>query len=154
MTVIRTCGLLLAGAAATLVVACSDDDEGGEPCCDALPQQGLYATFAVGDDTFSASITDPDGKAEARALWNGTSGANIPNGELRCAAAAWNEPWSWHLAPETIRFAEVTTEVCDGTPSYVDANCASFGERYCPWTAELTQLRDCDADPSCPQVPR
>ncbi|MFA5940498.1 MAG: hypothetical protein WC809_14160 [Sinimarinibacterium sp.] len=149
----RMRGALFAALAALLLAAC-DDDGDADACCDPLPQQGLYATFSVGDETFSASITDPDGMEEARALWAGTSNANIPNGELACAPAAWNEPWSWHLRPESIRFAEVTTEVCDGTPSYVDANCASFGARYCPWSAELTALRDCDADPSCPDVPR
>ncbi|MEQ1440635.1 hypothetical protein AAG565_14855 [Fontimonas sp. SYSU GA230001] len=139
---------------AVLVLAACGGGDGRDVCCAPLPQSGLYATFSVGNETFSAAITDADGKAEARALWAGTSSAGIPNGELRCTAAAWNAPWSWHLAPDTIRFADVTTEVCDGTPSYVDAHCADFGPRYCPWSAQLTALRDCDADPSCPDVPR
>lgn len=132
--------------------ACGGND--GSECCPVLPQSGLYATFRVVDETFHASITDADGMAEARALWSGDASANIPNGLLACAPRTWNAPWSWHLVPESIRFAEVTVEVCDGRPAYVEDNCASFGERYCPWGSEMIELRDCDAAPDCPLVPR
>jgi hypothetical protein len=128
---------------------------GGSDGESALPGGGLYAKVAVGDQTFHASITHPDGEAQARALWAGTSSASIPSGDLICSGRAWNEPWNWHLAPESVRFADTTIELCDGEPSYVAANCPTFAEgRYCPWGAELVELRDCSADPACPLVPR
>ena len=134
--------------AAPALSGCTDDAASDGPA-------GLLATIAVGEETFHVSITHPDGAAQARALWNGSSEATIPAGELVCEPTAWNEPWTWHLAPDSVRFAEVTAEVCDGAPSYVEEHCASFGAgQYCPWSAELVDLRDCTADPGCPQVPR
>jgi hypothetical protein len=136
-----------------LVVSCGYDSAG--PCCEGVPQNGgLYATFKVGEEQFHASITNPDGMAEARALWAGTSNARIPNAPLICSPEDWNSPWSWHMDPESLRFAEAAIEVCDGTPSYVEANCATFGVgRYCPWGAEMTELRDCGVSLKCPAVP-
>jgi hypothetical protein len=135
---------------ALLLASCGSSDESTD-----LPAGGLYATFAVGSQSFHASITHPDGMAEAMALWSGTSGASIPVGELECAPAAWNRPWRWYLRPDTVRFAEVTIELCDGEPSYVEGNCESFGGgSYCPWGAEMTSLRDCSTDPGCPAAPR
>jgi hypothetical protein len=143
--------VLMAGA----LVACSSGDGAQEPCCEGLPAGGLYATFAVGDEVIHVSITHPDGMAQARAAWSGESAANIPSGDLVCSAISWNAPWHWYMEPETVRVVEVATEVCDAAPSYVEANCASFGTgNYCPWGAELTELRDCSADPACPAVPR
>jgi hypothetical protein len=49
-----------------------------------------------------------------------------------------NLPWSWHLDPEEIEMAEMTTEVCNGTPSYVEEHLDEFIEtvgRYCPLNA-------------------
>jgi hypothetical protein len=128
--------------------------EGGGAPCDALPGEGVYATFLVaGSETYHASITNPDGIDQAIALWQGTSTATIPVGQLVCAPAPWSCPWSFHQDPASIQFAEVAVEVCDGTPSYVEEHCAQFGDQYCPWAAELVDLRDCRTDPSCPPVP-
>ena len=138
-------------AASGLLASCSGGDDHGRN----LPNAGLYATFAVGSETFHASITHPDGIAQARALWSGSSTASIPNAELVCSPESWNAPWHWHMRPETVRFAEATMEVCDGEPSFVEANCATFGAgRYCPWSAQMTELRDCSTDRQCPDVPR
>ena len=124
---------------------------GGGSC--APPSDGLYATFDVEGETFSSQITSPTGVDEALALWAGASTAKIPNGALVCSPAPFNCPWSFHQDPATIEFADVTTEVCDGKPSYVDAHCTAFGARYCPWSAKLVELRDCRTDPACPPVP-
>lgn len=125
---------------------------GGSDECVA-PDDGLWATFDVVGQTYRAQITNPDGIQQALALWAGTSAATIPNGELVCAPAAYNCGHEFHQDPATIQFAEATTEVCDGTPDYVDENCAGFGMYYCPWAAQLTELYDCRTDSSCPPVP-
>jgi hypothetical protein len=142
--------LLILGA---LLTSCGAEDPSGS-CCEGLPRSGLYATFKVGDERFQASITNPDGEAQARALWAGSSSAGIPDAPLLCSSVSWNPSWSWHLDPGNVEFAEVAIEACDGTPSAVEADCSAFGGRYCPWTAVLVDLRDCDAGPACPQVPR
>jgi hypothetical protein len=50
--------------------------------------------------------------------------AHIPNGRILSGAgrARHNAPWSWHLDPVDIQMAEAAIEVCDATPSYVEAH--------------------------------
>src|SRR5207247_7738771 len=137
---------------AVLLASCGGGDT-LPPCCESLPASGLYATFRVGEEYFQASITNPDGMSDALALCAGTSNARIPNALLVCMPVPWNAPWSWYMDPEGLRFAEVTVEVCDALPSYIDANCESLG-RYCPWGASMVDLRDSDAGSACPRVKR
>jgi hypothetical protein len=128
-----------------------DAEEGG--VC-GLPGSGLYATFRVVDDVFYVWITNPTGINEAIALWRGQSMAAIPVGAVDCANGMFNCGWTWRIKPDVVRFAEVTIELCDGTPSYVQGHCASFANSYCPWSAQLIALRDCRTDSSCPMVTR
>jgi hypothetical protein len=77
----------------------------------------------------------------------GTSQATIPNGALLAGAgpASCNEPWSWHLDPEDFEMAEATIELCDGSPSLVEADRDAWISqvgRFCPWGAELIALQD------------
>jgi len=96
-----------------------------------------------------------NGIAEARALWTGSSSPRFPASPLICDAVDWNSPWSWHMDPGNLRLVEIAIEVCQGTPSYVEANCKTFGGgQYCPAGAQMVELRDCDASPECPAVPR
>jgi hypothetical protein len=118
-----------------------------------LPGSGLYATFRA-VDIFYVWITNPTGIDEAIALWRGQSMASIPVGGVDCANGALNCGWSWRMKPDTVRFAEVTIELCDGRPSYVEGHCAAFATTYCPWGAQLVALRDCRTDASCPMVTR
>jgi hypothetical protein len=134
-------------------------DNGVQPsdadACSPLPAAGVYATFRVVNDVFRASITHPTGIDQALALWVGQSQAKIPVGQLECGNGTYNCGWTWRMSPSTITFAELTIEVCDATPSYVQGNCASFPNgTYCPWSAELIELRDCRTQTSCPAVPR
>jgi hypothetical protein len=139
--------------------AASKGEDGAPPpsdatACGALPGSGVYATFRVGNDVFHVSITNANGINQAIALWRGQSMAKIPVGAVECGNGTFNCGWSWRMKPDTVQFAEVTIEVCDGTPSYVQDHCADFARSYCPWGAELTELRDCRTDPSCPLVSR
>ena len=123
--------------------------------CMPLPSAGVYATFRVVNDVFYASITNATGIDQALALWRGQSQAKIPVGQLECGNGTYNCGWSWRMNPAGITFAEITIEVCDATPSYVQGNCASFPNgQYCPWSAKLIALRDCRTDPGCPLVSR
>lgn len=134
-----------------MLAACGDDPEPRAPALDG----GLYATFMVYEEEYHASIKSAEGMQQARDLWAGNSSATIPNGRLVCRDAPWNSPWSFYQDPHDLHFAEVTIEVCDGTPSYVSDNCRGFGGgRFCPWGAQMTELRDCTTDPACPPVPR
>ena len=78
---------------------------------------------------------------DARALQDATDCLEgrkrlIPTGEVAPGDGGFNAGWGWHLKPETVRFAEVAMEVCDGKPSDV-GNITS--RRYCPWTARIVQ---------------
>ncbi len=51
-----------------------------------------------------------------------------------------NSPWSWHLEPGSITVPDVTIELCDGLPSYVEDNLAEWLVQvgnYCPWGARV-----------------
>ena len=123
--------------------------------CTPFPNSGLYATFRVVNDVFYASITNPPGIDQALALWRGQSQAQIPVGQLECNNGTYNCGWTWRMNPASITFAEITIEVCDATPSYVQGNCSSFpAGQYCPWSAQLIALRDCRTDVACPPVQR
>ena len=136
--VISTALLLLAG-----VTGCDDDPAAPEP---ELPG-GVLATFQVSGETFRVWATSQEAVDQLLALEAGESQANIPNGPLVSGPgrAEHNDPWSWHLDPEEIEMAEMTVEVCDGRPSYVEDNVDEFVDnvgRYCPWSAELVSIQD------------
>ncbi len=108
---------------------------------------GVLATFAAAGDTFNVWVTNPTTIDQLMALQAGDSAANIPNGKILAGPGAGdhNAPWSWHLDPEDIEMAELTIEVCDGAPSYVEEHLTDFTDtvgRYCPWSAQLTGLQD------------
>jgi len=94
---------------------------------------------AVGSETFVLRTTHPETMALFRdALAGRRSG--FPIGPLRRGDGGFNAPWSWHLDPAATRFTEAAIEVCDGTPSYVEAHQADF-PTYCPWGARIVSER-------------
>lgn len=133
----------LALLALLAVVSCDDDPAGPET---ELPG-GVLATFEVSGETFRVWATSQEGVDQLLALETGESQAGIPNGPLVQGAGEddHNAPWSWHLDPQAVRMAEVTTEVCDGRPSMVEEDLEYWLDtvgRFCPWNAELVELED------------
>lgn len=110
-------------------------------------QGGILATFAVNGEQFRVWVTNETTIQQIRDLQAGESMANIPNGVIRRGPGPgnYNAPYNWHLDPQEIEMAEMTIELCDGAPSYVEENIAEFVDtvgRYCPWSAELENLQD------------
>ena len=108
---------------------------------------GVLATFDVSGETFQVWVTNPNTVEQLLALQAGESTATIPNGRILAGPGDGdhNAPWSWHLDPEDIEMADLTMELCDGAPSYVEEHLAEFTDtvgRYCPWAAQLTGLED------------
>jgi hypothetical protein len=108
---------------------------------------GIVATFSVSGEQYSIWVTNEETIDAILALQAGASIGNIPNGLIRHGPgkANHNAPWSWHIDPEEIVMAEVTIELCDGRPSYVEANVDEFVnnvKRYCPWGATLVSVED------------
>lgn len=131
----------------------AEDLAGG--CALRPPRKGLWAKFRVVNEIYRSAITNSQGIAQAIALWRGQSTATIPIAPLICRQVRWNCPWKFFQDPTELTFADFAIEVCDGTPSFVSANCADFGAgTYCPWAAQLIDLRDCRYSSACPRVPR
>ncbi len=106
---------------------------------------GILATFNVLDEVYSIFITSEEVIEQVLALERGESMASIPNGRLVRGAVAYNQPWSWHIDPEDIQMVELTIEVCDGTPSMVEADLDYWidtVQRFCPWSAKLVAVED------------
>ena len=109
---------------------------------------GVVATFAVGSEQFKIFVTNTEAIAQLIALRQGAGGlAKIPNGRIHRGAGAGNHnaPYSWHLDPSDIEITALTIELCDGAPSYVEANVGDYVDtikRYCPWGARLESLAD------------
>lgn len=130
----------LAAACLMIITGCAEDtirDVGDTT---------MEATFRVEDETFRVRITNSGTIEDIVAVWQRKSTATIPNGALLPGAGEddYNAPWSWHLDPEDIEMAEVTTEVCSAKPSEVEAHLDDWLNnvgRYCPWSADLIALR-------------
>ena len=108
---------------------------------------GVLATFEASDERFQAWVTDPRTMWDLQQLRRGDTTANIPNGRVLRGPglAGHNAPWSWHLDPEDVSMADMTIEVCDAEPSYVEANVDEFVDnvgRYCAWDAALVDLKN------------
>ena len=99
----------------------------------------LVRSSASSGEVFRVLLRDPQLIAEATSLI-GQGPRKIVNGELRRGSGGFNQPWSWHLAPDTVRFVDVTIELCDGRPSDIEADLdywVDVVDRYCPWGTEI-----------------
>lgn len=108
---------------------------------------GVLATFRTTNQTFKVFVTRPATIDALHALQRGQATASIPNGRILRGAGAGshNAPYSWHLDPADVDMADATIELCDGTPSYVEAHLTEYVDvigRYCPWGAMLVALQD------------
>jgi hypothetical protein len=57
-----------------------------------------------------------------------------------------NLNWSWHFVDEEWNLEEVSIEVCDGTPQYVEENLDEWlstvpGSLFCPWSSFVLRER-------------
>lgn len=110
------------------------------PSEEPFPDEAVV-TLRVGDEEeYRILLTAPDDIEIAQRLLAGEPAPTIPNGVVvRGDDGGVNAPWSWHIDPATLEWAELTIEVCDGLPSDVEADAIS-GERFCPWSAEVIDL--------------
>ena len=110
-------------------VGCGDDDGPTNP------GSGRLFRVRVGLDEFRMRVTDPD---TIRLAMENLAGGNsrFPNGPIAVGDGGFNSPWSWHFRPESVRMVETSIELCDGTPSYVEAHREAYlASGYCPWLA-------------------
>ena len=107
-----------------------------------VPSGPTVATFEVaGDQTFAVELATPELIAHATELLAGTTTqGTIPIGKVvRGDDGGVNAPWSWHIDPATLEFADQTIEVCDGIPEYVEDGTVT-SDSYCPWSAVIVTI--------------
>ena len=112
-------------------------------CAPAEPAdpEPVVATFEVaGDETYKVELATPELIEHAQQLLAGEQVAAIPNGTVVRDDPGVNEPWSWHIDPSTLAFADATIEVCDGLPQFVEDGTLT-SDVYCPWSATVVDLR-------------
>ncbi len=98
------------------------------------------ATFEVaGQQTYRVELATPELIQHAKELMAGSEEGRIPVGTIVREDPSVNEPWSWHIDPATLEFADATTEVCDGLPAYVEDRTLT-SDVYCPWSAVVVGL--------------
>ena len=103
-------------------------------------ETGVIVTFRVADsEQYKIRLTDPTDIEVARKLLDGNEAPRSPNGVVIRGNSDVNVGYSWHIDPDTVEFADVTTEVCDGLPSDVEKGLIT-SDRYCPWSAEVIAI--------------
>lgn len=109
------------GAATFLVRACADSTSGAR------------------GELYRVRIVDSQVIAQAQDLV-GAGPLKIVSGRLVAGDGGFNRGWSWHLAPETVRINDASIELCDGCPSFIEADLdywlGTVGD-YCPWSSEI-----------------
>jgi hypothetical protein len=104
------------------------------------PSGPTVATFEVaGEQTFKIELATPELIQHAKDLMAGSEEGRIPLGRIVRDDPSVNAPWSWHIDPATLEFADVTTEVCDGLPEYVEDGTLT-SDTYCPWSADVIEI--------------
>ena len=102
----------------------------------------VIVTFRVVDEEYRMLLTDRADIDIALLLLEGQPAPSIPNGRVvRGGPVSTRVEWS--IDPDSLEFADVTIEVCDGLPSHVEEGILT-GDRYCPWSAEVIALEPFD----------
>ena len=97
--------------------------------------------------TFVIELVDEERIKEARSLLKETNdkASKHVKGKVVIAPVGYNSPWSWHLNPTTISFAEADIEVCDSTIVYLEEHLDEVGGAYlphnnfCPWSSRVIE---------------
>lgn len=97
------------------------------------------ATFEIEGQTFKIELITEELVQHAKDLMAGKEVPSIPVGKIVRDDPSVNEPWSWHIDPETLEFADFTTEVCDGLPEYVEDGTLT-SDTFCPWLTKVTAV--------------
>ncbi len=105
------------------------------------PDTDAVFEIEVAGETFQARVFDPATIADLEARRaSGVEG--VVAGDLTASDGGFNEPWSWHWDPATVAVADFAIEVCDGRPSFVEADLDYWIDTvgaYCPWGARVVR---------------
>lgn len=88
---------------------------------------------------FRVLIREPSVIATAESLI-GPGPQQIISSALIPGDGGFNAPWSWHLDPDSVAFADFAIELCDGCPMFVEEDLDYWLHdvgQYCPWSSEV-----------------
>ena len=134
---------LAAGVLAlTTLLACNSDDALGLPDGAA---EVVLAFDGFPQDTMRIVVTDTSAIRRAREYVSTKQGPKLPIGRI-VRGAGVDRRYPYRYEPESVRFADFATEVCDGAPMRTDSAVVEFmrgatGEAnptsatWCPWAA-------------------
>lgn len=129
----RAIGLVLLVAVAGGCGGDDGDDSGGD---EPVTAPAIVTFEVAGEEEFKVELVTQELVDHALQLLGGADVASIPIGVVVRDDPGVNEPWSWHLDPATVEFADATIEVCDGLPSFVEDGTVT-SDSYCPWSATV-----------------
>ena len=104
--------------------------------------QSQSFTIAVVGQQFTLHATDTETIQQLIDNHNGRNNFHV-TGTLVKGDGGFNSPWSWHLDPSSVRMAEVSIELCDGTPSSIEENLDYWLDTvhtYCPWSSKVVSI--------------
>jgi len=108
-----------------------------------LPQINSKSfTIDVVGQRFVIQATDASTVQQLIDNYNGKNTMHV-TGTLASGNGGFNYQYSWHLDPSTVRMADMSIEVCDGTPSYVEQNLdywLNTVHSYCPWASKVVAI--------------
>ncbi len=125
-----------------------------DPCLGTATVPALVTVQTAGSEQLIIRVTDPVLLAQMIDICLGSSPQKIVFGDLVAGGAGHNRDslngvdWSWHLDESTVGLADMTIELCDGIPSFVEADLAYWigtVGAFCPWTSQIVAI---DTDPA------
>jgi hypothetical protein len=110
--------------------------------------RGTYFVVDVLGEKFTMYVLDKETIQQATDQMNGLNNMH-PIGDLDLGDGGFNQPWSWHMIPQTVRMTDFSTELCDAEPHMLQDNLTywvNVVRYYCPWSAKIVS-----ASPTAPQ---
>jgi hypothetical protein len=71
-----------------------------------------------------------------------TGEEGVVSGTLLPGDGGYNGPWHWRLDPSSVHTADMAIELCDGRPSFVEADLDYWLDdvgQFCPWGAKVVE---------------
>jgi len=100
---------------------------------------GMYFVVDVVGERFVMLVVDQQAIQDALDNMNGLNNMH-PIGVIDFGNGGFNVPWDWHYIPETVTMTDISTEVCDAEPHFVQENLdywVNTVKYYCPWSAKI-----------------
>jgi glucose/arabinose dehydrogenase len=118
-------------------------DAARPPACDCLGRTGgALISFAIVNESLTVWSTNGTFIDRAKTLL-ATGQRQVPVFSTLLDDRDCDPQWTWRPDPADMTFADFAIEVCDGLPSFVEADKPYwFSIGFCPWSAIVTAVDD------------